>query len=99
MNSRIQSLIYLLLTSLLFACLIPQAFARDLDLTETERAWISDHPTLRASNEQNYPPFNFNTDGQPRRYLIELMGLLAPGSRKAVYGNDWEFSRAVLPFA
>jgi hypothetical protein len=76
MNSRLQSLIYLLLFSLLFACLIPQAIARDLGLTEAERAWINDHPTLRASNEQNYPPFNFNTDGSPRGYSIELMNLL-----------------------
>ena len=47
------------------------------ELSTTEREWISDHPMIRVSNEQNYPPFNFSQEGEPRGYSIDLMTLIA----------------------
>ena len=49
----------------------------NLALTEAERAWLRAHPVIRAQNESNWAPFNFNENGRPRGYSIDLMTLLA----------------------
>jgi PAS domain S-box-containing protein len=46
-------------------------------LTVEEQAWIKEHPVIRAQNELNWPPFNFNVNGQPSGFSIDLMNLLA----------------------
>ena len=48
-----------------------------LGLTEIERAWIAEHPVIRVHNEMDWPPFNFNIDGEPRGFSIEIMNLVA----------------------
>ena len=81
------------LTGLLCLFLIPGVMAQNLDLTQDERAWINDHPSVRVSNEMSYPPFNFNKDGQPQGYSIDLMNLLAESiglEVEYVHGPNWD---------
>ncbi|MBU1233688.1 MAG: transporter substrate-binding domain-containing protein [Proteobacteria bacterium] len=46
-------------------------------MTAAERSFLEIHPVIRAHNEQNWIPFNFNRDGIPQGYTIDLMNLLA----------------------
>ncbi|QFU77751.1 transporter substrate-binding domain-containing protein [Halioglobus maricola] len=46
-------------------------------LTGTERAYLEQLPTLRVSNETNWPPFDYTQEGQPRGYSIDTMNLIA----------------------
>ncbi|NOR20965.1 MAG: transporter substrate-binding domain-containing protein, partial [Xanthomonadales bacterium] len=50
---------------------------RSLKLTTDEKAWISDHPVIRVHNEMDWPPFNFNENGEPRGFSIDFMDLVA----------------------
>ena len=50
---------------------------RRLSLSEEERAWLKAHPKIRVHNEMDWPPFNFNLDGQPKGFSIAYMNLLA----------------------
>ncbi len=53
------------------------ANAQDQELTKAEQAWIEQHPVIRVHNEMNWPPFNFNENGQPAGFSIDYMNLLA----------------------
>lgn len=47
-------------------------------LTAQERAWLQNRiAPLRVHNEQDWPPYNFFEDGQPKGYSIDYMNLLA----------------------
>ena len=48
-----------------------------LELTDAEREWIAENPVIRVHNEMDWPPFNFNEDGQPRGYSVDYMNLVA----------------------
>ncbi len=48
-----------------------------LQLTEEEKTWISEHPTIRVHNEMDWPPFNFNVNGKPTGFSIDYMNLVA----------------------
>ncbi len=48
-----------------------------IPLTEAERAFIKNHPVIRASNEMDYQPFDFAVGGMPQGYSIDLLNLLA----------------------
>ena len=64
-----------------------------LQLSTTEREWIADHPVIRVSNEQNYPPFNFSKEGEPLGYSIDLMTLIAEAAGleiEFISGPDWD---------
>ena len=39
--------------------------------------WIQDNPVIRVHNEMDWPPFNFNENGQPRGFSIDFMNLIA----------------------
>jgi two-component system, sensor histidine kinase and response regulator len=68
------------------------ASSADIPLTEAERAWLEAHPVIRAHNEQNWPPFNFNKHGEPRGFSIDYLNLLADklGLRVEYQtGSDW----------
>lgn len=91
LNKYLKMLVRQCIAGLLFLSF--PASAQDLDLTQVERSWISDHPSVRVSNEMNYPPFNFNKDGQPQGYSIDLMNLLAASTGLKVdyvSGPDWD---------
>ncbi len=46
-------------------------------LTAEERQWLDEHPVLRVSNEEDWPPFDFNEDGKPKGLSIDYMDLIA----------------------
>jgi two-component system sensor histidine kinase/response regulator len=49
-----------------------------LDLTERERAWIEEHPIIRASNDPALAPIDFDgPDGMPAGLAAELLALAA----------------------
>ena len=70
----------LIILALLVCCspfFLVSALADELLLSAEELAWIADHPTIRVHNEMDWPPFNFNVDGQPTGYSIDHMNLIA----------------------
>ena len=52
-------------------------FKENINLTPAERAFLSKNPIIRVHNEMNWAPFNFNTNGKPQGYTIDMMNLLA----------------------
>ena len=48
-----------------------------LNLTSMEKAFIKANPVVRASNEMDWPPFDFAVSGKPRGYSIDMLNLLA----------------------
>ncbi len=48
-----------------------------LILTKEERNYLKKHPVLKAHNESNWPPFNFNENGQAKGFSIDYMNLIA----------------------
>ena len=48
-----------------------------LALTEQERTFIRALPTLKVSNELDWPPFDFAQGGQPRGYSVDVVRMLA----------------------
>ncbi|QEP44921.1 hypothetical protein D5085_18340 [Ectothiorhodospiraceae bacterium BW-2] len=63
----------------------------ELLLTAAEQAWLANHAPVRVHNENNWPPFNFNDNGQPRGLSIDLMRHLAEkaGLRLAFVSGEW----------
>ena len=57
---------------------IPEVDPSPLALTERERAWIEDHPIIRAANDPAWAPIDFDgPDGLPSGLAAELMSLVA----------------------
>jgi len=52
-----------------------QAEGSQIDLSPEERAWIKAHPILKVGNENDWPPFDFAENGQPRGYSIDYLKL------------------------
>ncbi len=48
-----------------------------LQLDKDEKAFLEANPVLRVHNELNWPPFNFNEQGKPKGYSIDVMNLIA----------------------
>ena len=68
---------HILTASLGWLFLVHFVYAQDVELSLGEAVWLEQHSVIRASNEMNYPPFNFNQEGEPRGYSIDLMTLIA----------------------
>ena len=67
--------------------------ATGIDLTEEERGFIKKNPVIRASNEIDWPPFDFALSGKPRGYSIDMLDLLAEKAGfhvEYVNGYSWE---------
>lgn len=47
-----------------------------LQLTPEEEAFLESHPTIRVSNEMDWPPFDFAIGGKPSGYSIDLLKLI-----------------------
>ncbi|MEF3696066.1 transporter substrate-binding domain-containing protein [Desulfolutivibrio sp.] len=71
--------------------------AARLNLTAEERRYVRDNPVFTASNESNWPPFNFNVNGLPQGYSVDYLNMLArmAGLKvRYVIGPEWdEFER------
>lgn len=46
-------------------------------LTEQEKQFVAAQPTLKVSNELNWPPFDFTQAGQPYGYSIDVIRMIA----------------------
>ncbi|OEJ68885.1 transporter substrate-binding domain-containing diguanylate cyclase [Magnetovibrio blakemorei] len=51
--------------------------ASEVPLSDAERAYIQDNPTLRVANEMAWPPFNFSENGEAKGYSIDYIRLIA----------------------
>lgn len=49
----------------------------EIFLTNQERAYLKKHPIIKAHNEANWAPFNFNKNGKAKGFSIDYMNLLA----------------------
>lgn len=64
-----------------------------LDLTPEERVWLQKHPVIRVHNEMEWAPINFNRNGKPLGFSIDVMNLLAEkAGLKVSYisGPSWD---------
>jgi len=64
-----------------------------IQLSHEEKVYLRRYPTIRVSNEQNWPPFNFFEFGQPCGYSIDLMNLIANKTGlnvEYITGPNWE---------
>ncbi|BHH82337.1 transporter substrate-binding domain-containing diguanylate cyclase [Desulforhopalus sp. 52FAK] len=62
-------------------------------LTEQEKLWIKEHPTITVSNEFDWPPFDFALSGKPYGFGIDLMNLLSETSGiqfEYINGYTWD---------
>ena len=48
-----------------------------LDLTPKEQTWITQHPTIKVSNEEDWAPFDFEKDGRAQGYSVDIVKALA----------------------
>lgn len=63
-----------------------------IPLTSAELAFLAAHPIIRASNEMDYPPFDFAVGERPTGYSIDLLNMLAERiglNIKYVNGYSW----------
>ena len=73
-----------------------QIRAGAIDLTLEERVFILEHPVIRASNEMDWPPFDFALSGKPRGYSVDLLDLLAEKAGFRVeYVNGYSWTKLV----
>lgn len=49
----------------------------ELSLTEDEKAWLQDHPIIRVANEDDWPPFDYSLNDEPKGLVISYMNLVA----------------------
>jgi polar amino acid transport system substrate-binding protein len=65
----------------------------NLKLSAEEQAFLTKHRVIRAHNERDWAPINFNRNGEPQGYFIDLLRLLADKLRlklEFVSGPSWE---------
>ncbi len=49
----------------------------ELNLTQEELMWLSEHPVLKASNEKNWAPLDYVVDGNPMGFSVDYLNLIA----------------------
>lgn len=70
-----------------------------LQLDKEEQEFLAAHPVLRVHNEMAWPPFNFNEQGKPKGFSIDVMNLIAKktGFRiDYISGPDWNDFLAMI---
>lgn len=63
-----------------------------VNLTKEEKSFIKSNPIIRVHNETNWPPYNYNKDGNPLGYSIDIMNLIAEKTGikiEYVSGQTW----------
>ncbi|WP_185964521.1 transporter substrate-binding domain-containing protein [Aliikangiella marina] len=48
-----------------------------LNLSQAELDWLRSHSVIKVGNSLDYPPFDFNVNGQPQGYSVDYIKLLA----------------------
>lgn len=54
-----------------------KVIAADVELSASEKLWISQHPVLRASNTMDWIPLDFVSNGEPTGLSVEYLNLVA----------------------
>lgn len=52
-------------------------FEKTVKLTNEEQQWLLQHKIIRVANELDWPPYDFNVNGNPKGYSIDLITLAA----------------------
>lgn len=68
---------FLCLLSVMILFILLPLQAATLNFTPSERQWIAEHPELRVSNIDSWPPFNYVEQGKPRGFSVEYFNLVA----------------------
>ena len=75
-----------------FLILTAPVLASELILTDAEKVWLQNHPTIKVSNENDWPPFDFAVDGEAKGYSVDIIKNLAKKigiEVKFVNGYSW----------
>ena len=86
-----QTLFRALVVMLSFSATV--AHAQTAQLTDAEQTWVDQNPVIRVHNELNWPPFNFNLDGQATGYSVGYMNLVAAAvglEVEYISGPSWD---------
>jgi len=62
-------------------------------LTDAEQAWIAKRPVIKVANEEDWPPYDYTSQGIALGYSVSLMELVAEkvGLRvEFIHGYDWD---------
>ena len=69
-------------------------------LSDVEKAFIAAHPVIKASNEMDWPPFDFAMSGKPKGFSIDMLNLLAEkAGLKIEYVNGYSWESLVQLFS
>ena len=63
-----------------------------VELSDEQREYIAQNPTIKVQNESDYIPINFNHHGEPKGYSIDYIKLLAQKvglEIEIVQGHSW----------
>ncbi len=62
-----------------------------IELSESEKAYIREHPVLSVTNELDWYPYDFNENGEAKGYSVDYMKLLADkmGVRLNFISDTW----------
>jgi len=52
-------------------------FSQEINLTSEEKDFLKNNSPIRLHNELNWPPYNFNENGEPKGFSVDYMNLLA----------------------
>ncbi len=52
-------------------------YDKNLNLTKKEIGWLYENPTIKISNEDDWPPFDFSKNGKAKGYSVDLIRNLA----------------------
>ncbi len=80
-------LIFILISTNIFL------FSQEINLTPEEKDFLKNNSPIRLHNELNWPPYNFNENGQPKGFSIDYMNLLAKKLNidvKYITGPSWD---------
>ena len=68
-------------------------------LTDEEIEWLREHPVLRVSNELDWPPYDFNVNGIPAGFSIDVLNLISKRlgiQLDYVHGYSWNQLQEML---
>ena len=70
-----------------------------ISLSTDEKVYLASHPTIKVSNELDYPPYDFAVEGIPQGYTIDLINILAKHIGINIeYVNGYTWSELVKMF-
>jgi len=66
------------LSLIIFFLLFPVfLYSNTLNLNQQEKLWLQEHSTIKVSNEDDWPPFDFSVGGEAQGFSVDMVRLLA----------------------